>query len=99
MSAVQSSTTWLRSMVGAALALAVLATPVAAGDAARARLDQLRTLNETTRKWTDRIQRMRLTVVDRRGGEVQRELEVMTKRYGPDASRSIMFFHAPPMIQ
>src|SRR5215813_2320820 len=71
----------------------------AGGDAARAKLDQVKALNQTTRKWTDRIQRMHITVVDRRGGEVQRELEVMTKRYGPDSSRSIMFFHAPPQVQ
>src|SRR5262249_57578838 len=71
----------------------------AGGDAARAKLDQVKALNQTTRKWTDRVQRMQLTIVDRRGGEARRELEVMTKRYGTDASRSIMFFHAPPTVE
>ena len=88
-----------RRMLAAVATLAALAAPAAGGDEARARLDQVKALNQTTRKWSDRIQRMRITIVDRRGGEAQRELEVMTKRYGPDASRSIMFFHAPPQVQ
>jgi hypothetical protein len=71
----------------------------AADDNARALLDRVKQLNQTTRKWTDREQRMHLTIVDRRGGESQRDLEVLTKRYGEEASRSIMFFHAPPQVQ
>lgn len=77
--------------------LAVTAT-ARADDAARARLDAVRQLNETTRKWSDRTQRMTLTIVDRRGGEVRRELEVRSKRYDGDATRSIMFFHAPAQV-
>lgn len=91
-----------RNSTGAAgivVALLALMAPARADDAARQRLDEVRRLNETTRKWTDRTQRMALTVVDRRGGEVERELEVRSKRYDGDATRSIMFFHAPAQVR
>jgi len=98
MTVVQASGALTRSVLAAVLALASLTARAAGDDGARAKLDQVKALNETTRKWTDRVQRMQLTIVDRRGGEAHRELEVMTKRYGTDASRSIMFFHAPPQV-
>lgn len=69
-----------------------------ADDAARAALDKARALNDGERHWSDRRERMTLTVVDRRGNEFQRELEVMTKRLDGDAMRSLMFFHAPPQV-
>jgi len=75
------------------------ALAASAADSARALLDQVKQLNQTARKWTDRQQRMHLLIVDRRGGQYDRELEVLTKRYGDDASRSIMFFHSPPQVQ
>jgi uncharacterized protein len=88
---------------GAAVRIVVLAIGLAAvpatADGARALLDRVKQLNETTRKWTDRAQRMNLTITDRRGNDAHRDLEVLTKRYGDDASRSIMFFHAPPQVQ
>jgi Outer membrane lipoprotein-sorting protein len=88
---------------GRAVAAAALALAVAAGaaeeDGARTLLDAVKRLNQTTRKWTDRVQEMKLTIVDRRGGEAHRELEVLTKRYGDDASRSIMFFRSPPPVR
>ena len=88
-------------LAAAAALLATLgaARPGGADDGGRALLDRVKQLNQTTRKWTDRVQRMHLVIVDRRGGEYQRDLEVLTKRYGDDASRSIMFFHAPPQVQ
>ena len=52
------------------LAVAGRSAPVrAATTPARALLDKVKALNQTTRKWTDRVQRMTLTIVDRRGGE------------------------------
>ena len=87
------------AFVAVALTCAAALSASAADDGARALLDRVKQLNPTTRKWTDRVQRMHLTIVDRRGGEYQRDLEVLTKRYGDDASRSIMFFHAPPQVQ
>src|SRR5262249_24475 len=88
-----------RQVVAVAAAVVVGALCARADDGARALLDRVKQLNQTTRKWSDRVQRMQLTIVDRRGGETRRDLEVLTKRYGEDASRSIMFFHAPPQVQ
>jgi len=88
-----------RRAIAAAAAVAAWVAVASAGDDARALLDQVKALNQTTRKWTDRVQRMQLTVTDRRGGEAHRDLEILTKRYGSDANRSIMFFHAPPQVQ
>ena len=73
--------------------------PCAGADPARQLLDKVRRLNQTTRKWTDRSQGLRLTIIDRRGGERKRELKMLTKKYGDDASRSILFFHSPPQVQ
>jgi hypothetical protein len=89
----------LRVAVAVVLAVIGQVAPTRGDDGARAALDAVKRLNDTTRKWTDRVQRMSLTIVDRRGGEYRRELEVLTKRYGDEASRSIMFFHAPPQVQ
>jgi hypothetical protein len=89
-----------RGAVAVLLAGAALLAPHAGrGDDARALLDRVKALNQTTRKWTDRTQRMQLTIVSRRGDEAHRDLEVLTRRYGDDANRSIMFFHAPPQVQ
>jgi outer membrane lipoprotein-sorting protein len=93
------SGTWRRAVLTAAVAGIAMAAPLAAADGARALLDRVKQLNQTTRKWSDRVQRMNLTITDRRGNEARRDLEVLTKRYGEDASRSIMFFHAPPQVQ
>lgn len=87
-----------RAVAAAALTLAVAAGAAEEG-AARTLLDAVKRLNQTTRKWTDRVQQMHLTIVDRRGGEARRELEVLTKRYGDDASRSIMFLRAPAPVR
>jgi hypothetical protein len=67
-------------------------------DAARAALDKARALNRGERHWADRRQRMTLTIVDRRGSEYRRELEVVSKRADDDATRSLMFFHAPAQV-
>lgn len=75
------------------------ARPAAADDAARAVLEAARTLNRTTRHWDDRSQTMAMTIVDRRGGEHRRELQVRTKRGEGDATRSLMFFKAPAQVR
>jgi hypothetical protein len=96
----------VRVMRAMAWMIAVAALLLAGGSSrgaddasARALLDAVRALNQTARKWDDRVQQMKLTIVDRRGGESQRELEVLTKRYSSDASRSIMFFRSPPLVR
>ncbi|HVN84710.1 MAG TPA: outer membrane lipoprotein-sorting protein [Candidatus Binatia bacterium] len=66
---------------------------------ARALLDQVKHLNETTRKWSDRTQHLQLTIVDRRANQRQRELDIYMKKYPDDASRSLVFFQAPAEIK
>jgi hypothetical protein len=89
----------MRRAVAILLCTLAAAGVAPAADEARALLERVRELNRTTRNWTDRTQRMALTIVDRRGGEYHRDLEVRTKKYGDDASRSIMVFHAPPQVR
>jgi len=67
--------------------------------AARVLLDEVRELNRTTRNWADRHQTLDLTIVDRRGGERQRALEMWTKRYEDDSSRTLLFFREPPQAR
>lgn len=80
-------------------AAALLAVTARGDDGARAALEKARALNHGERHWTDRRQRMTLTIVDRRGGEFQRELEVISKRGDGDVVRSLMFFHAPAQVE
>ena len=55
----------------AAVAVAVvlaLASAARADETARQILDRRKTLDDTTRHWDDRHQKMKLTIFDRRGG-------------------------------
>lgn len=66
---------------------------------ARQVLDQAHQLSRTTRKWSDREQRLKLRIVDRRGGARTRELAIFTKKYPEDRNRTILFFAAPPEVK
>lgn len=66
---------------------------------ARVLLDRVHDLNDNERHWTDRRQGLKLTIIDRRGGERHRELEMLGKRFSEDERRSILFFHAPPRVR
>jgi len=87
------------------IAVAMLATVVggacraAAQATARSLLDEARKLSQTTRKWTDRTQELKLKIVDRRGGERNREVVIKFKKYPEDRSRSIVFFRAPSDVR
>ena len=81
------------------LGVVALSVGAARGDAAaQAALEKARALNHGERHWSDRRQRMSVSVVDRRGSEFQREFEVRSKRGEGDAVRSLMFFHAPAQV-
>lgn len=67
--------------------------------AARALLDQIRELNRTERKWSDATQDISLTVYPRRGGEKKQQLRMLTKKYGDDATRTVVSFLEPPAIR
>jgi len=76
-----------------------LVRPAFAEPTARELLDHAHELARTTRKWSDRVQRLRLTIVDRRGGARHRELVITLKKYPEDRTRTIVFFQAPPDVK
>lgn len=93
----------LSGSIVAAGGLLALASLLSAGSAHAATagevLAKARELNKTERRWTDRTQKLQLTIVDRRGGTRTRELEVVQKKYEADRSKSILFFNAPAEIK
>ncbi len=70
-----------------------------AGETARQILDRVKKLDDTTRHWTDRHQRLKLTIYDRRGGERVRELEVYDRRYSGDENKTVVFFLSPAEVK
>ncbi len=66
---------------------------------AEAILARLRQLGQTTRHWTDRVQRLHLRIIDRRGGERQRDLVIYLKKYPEDRTRTLVFFESPPDVK
>ncbi|MBI3784091.1 MAG: outer membrane lipoprotein-sorting protein [Deltaproteobacteria bacterium] len=92
--------TWLAvaGFLGLAIALSEPAQ-IAGQTTARALLDEARELSQTTRKWTDRTQQLKLKIIDRRGGERNREVEIKFKKYPEDRSRSIVFFRSPTDVK
>jgi outer membrane lipoprotein-sorting protein len=83
----------------AALAVAAMLGGPAAARTAREILDQVKTLDDTTRKWTDRTQTMTLHIHSKGGGERQRSLKIYDKRYPDDENKTISFFLAPPEVE
>ncbi len=82
------------------LLLAALCLPIAVGGAtddpaAREILDRAGELSRTTRHWSDRHQVLSLEIFDRRGGRRDRRLEMWTKRYPDDSSRTALIFREP----
>jgi outer membrane lipoprotein-sorting protein len=71
----------------------------AAAVSAREILDKMKVLDDTTRRWTDRTQRMTLIVHDPSGPERRRELTVYTKRYTGDEEKNIVFISAPAEVR
>lgn len=62
-------------------------------------IDQARELSRSTRKWTDRTQKLKLRIVDSRGGERNRELVIRMKKYPEDRAKSVVFFQYPPDVK
>jgi outer membrane lipoprotein-sorting protein len=70
-----------------------------AGETARQILDRRKALEDGVQHWNDRHQRMKLTIIDKRGGERVRELETYERRFPDDESKSIVFFLAPAEVK
>lgn len=90
----------MRLHASIAFAGVLLLVPVTHGaETARAILDRRKALDDTTRHWTDRQQRMRFVIVGSSGGERRRELSVYERRYPDDEIKSVVFFHAPAEVK
>ena len=91
----------LRRSLLTVLAILLLhrAAAVAVDQEARRLLDQVRQVSDTTRKWTDRTQRLKIRIIDRRGGERLRDLMIYLKKYAEDRTRTIVFFESPPDVK
>lgn len=81
------------------LAAAVFGRLPARAETAREILDHSKRLDDTTRHWTDRTQRMALTIVSAAGAKRERELTVYSKRYPGDEDKSISFFLSPAEVR
>jgi outer membrane lipoprotein-sorting protein len=66
---------------------------------ARALLDQAHQLDDTTRAWHDRTQRLKLHIVDGRGIERNRELTMKTAKHEGGEDKTITVFHIPPEVR
>jgi outer membrane lipoprotein-sorting protein len=73
--------------------------PPAGAVTAREVLDQAKQLDDTTRKWTDRVQTMTLRIHGKGGGVRERTLKVFDKRYGEGEDKAASFFLAPPDVK
>ena len=76
-----------------------LAGAARAAETARQILDRRKALDDTTRHWDDRHQKMKLTILDRRGGERVREIELFDRREPGDEQKTILFFLAPAEVK
>lgn len=79
--------------------LVVLAATMAVAETAREILDRRKQLDDTSRKWEDRHQHMRLRIAGRAGGERQKDLELYERKYPGDEQKSIVFFLAPAEVK
>jgi outer membrane lipoprotein-sorting protein len=82
-----------------AITLVVGLGGVGRADPAREILDRRETLDNTTRHWDDRHARMSFVIVDRRGSERNRELELYERREAGDERKTIVFFQSPPEVK
>ncbi len=90
----------IRPRLAAALIILVgLAGAARGAETARQILDRRKALDDTTRHWDDRHQRMKLTIVDRRGGERVREMDLFDRREPGDEQKTILFFLAPAEVK
>src|SRR5262249_17113197 len=62
-------------------------------------LDRRKALDDTTRHWDDRHQKMKLTILDKRGGERVREMDIYDRREPGDEQKTILFFLAPADVK
>jgi outer membrane lipoprotein-sorting protein len=77
---------------------ALLAPALARADSAREMLDQAKVVNDA-REPKDTSERTKMILVDSRGGERVRDLQVYEKSAGRRARKTIIFFLSPPEVK
>jgi outer membrane lipoprotein-sorting protein len=87
-----------RRLVFAALLVLGLLAPARA-ETAREILDRRKALDDGARHWDDRHEKMKLTIVDKRGGERVRDLELYDRREPGDEQKTILFFQSPAEVK
>jgi uncharacterized protein len=81
------------------LVLLALGGAARGAETARQILDRRKALDDTTRHWDDRHQKMKLTITDKRGGERVRELELFDRKEPGDEQKTILFFLSPAEVK
>src|SRR5262249_33766767 len=89
----------MTSRIAALVLVLVCARAGVAGETARQILDRRKALEDTSQHWNDRHQRMKLRIIDHRGGERLRELEVYDRRESGDERKTILFFLTPAEVK
>jgi hypothetical protein len=89
----------MRSRLLAGLVILLSLAGAAGAETARQILDRRKALDDTTRHWDDRHQRMKLRIVDKRGGERTRELDLYERREPADEQKTILFFLSPAEVK
>jgi len=72
---------------------------VAVASPSRDILDRRKALDDGARRWSDREQRVTLTITASRGGERHRELVVYERRLEDDGRQTILFFDEPAEVR
>jgi len=83
----------------ATVAVALVAPAALHAESAADVLGRIRALDAGPRNWTDRTQKVRLTIVDAAGKERVRELESFNRRYGGGEEKGLLFFRAPAELR
>lgn len=89
----------MQSRLCAAILIFLSLAGVSGAETAREILDRRKVLDETTRHWDDRHQRMKLRILDKRGGERTRELDLYERREPADEQKAILFFLTPAEVK
>src|SRR5437899_6788090 len=89
----------MRPRLAAVAVVLALASAARADETARQILDRRKTLDDTTRHWDDRHQKIQLTILARGGGGRVREIELFDRREPGDEQKTILFFLAPAEVK
>src|SRR5262245_17690715 len=87
-----------RACIAAAVALLATLGAATADETARQILDRRKALDDTTRHWDDRHQRMKMRIIGR-GGERQKDMELYERREPGDEQKALVFFLAPAEVK